>query len=285
MATLDFFRNVHNDDRPFFDEGPAPIFTGSFANTTGSINTSLIDAFRQGVEITQQKHFDAGVVKIHAGEPGHILRKNYFGEDRNFRSGSWFQDRDYFSPETYIRVQVDLPHLAEAITFPIITSDNDQLENFVMNGVIEPFTIRARASFFSMDIPFESHEVKGCIMAGNTDPTLNSDQVLSVDYFDPLAEQIFYLDMVDMFSGSTVPLAGMFETRKLSILPFEDKRFVRNANPSTNYDPVMSGALSLMTGSTDSYISFKQRSQTSGFVYESNTSVGTDSIAFGGMVF
>ena len=39
------------------------------------MNTSVTDPYRQGVEITQQKYYDAGFVKIFAGEPGHVIRK------------------------------------------------------------------------------------------------------------------------------------------------------------------------------------------------------------------
>lgn len=75
------------------------------------------------------------------------------------------------------------------ITFPIITSDNDQIENYIFDGIIEPLTIRARASFFSIDVPFEAHEVKGAVMGGNTDTTWASDCIETV-YTQDLAENL-----------------------------------------------------------------------------------------------
>lgn len=88
MSTQDFFCNKQTEDNVFFDEGPqvsqkkVTYISGTFRNTS-SIDTSQIDAYRQGVEITLFKHFDAGTVKIHAGEPGHVLRRNHFGMNKN----------------------------------------------------------------------------------------------------------------------------------------------------------------------------------------------------------
>ena len=288
MATLDFFRNTHIDDTSFFDEGPripnVKPLTASGINT-GSIDTFAIDGYRQGVEITQQKYFDAGYAKIHAGEPGHILRKNTFGISNNFRNTSpSFKDIDYFNPVLYIEAQdTNSPLLFSLITFPIITSDNDETENYLFNGVIEPFTIRSRASFFSIEAPFESHEVKGALMAGNTDQTYASDQVLTVDRH-VLTQQIFYLDMVDMFEGQ-IPMNGFFNHIKLPLLPFVDERLIRDTISTSVYDEDMIEALSLMSGSTGNYISVGYRSATAGKDYDNNVSIGTDSITFGGMVY
>ncbi len=289
MATRNFFRNPSDQEHVFFDEGPRPIDErkprndGSFVNTS-SIDTSGFDAYRQGVELTQQKFFDAGIAKIHAGEPGHALRRNRFGMDRNFRAEPNFEEMDYFNPETYLRSQDHFSDLNyNIITFPIITSDNDQLENYIFDGVIEPFTIRSRVSFFSIDVPFEAHETKGALIGGNSDSTLASDQVLTVDYFEPENEQIEYLDMVDMIDGR-YPLNGYFRNAKSLRRPFTDERLVRNVLLSSLHTDLNS-AMSLMTGSTDNYIISKKRSASAGWDYDCTTAVGTDSIAFGGMCY
>jgi hypothetical protein len=47
-----------------------------------NIDTSTIDGWRQGVEITLHKHFDAGIVKIRSGERGHRLAVLNYGRDR-----------------------------------------------------------------------------------------------------------------------------------------------------------------------------------------------------------
>ena len=300
MPSLDFFRNIHHEDPSYFDEGPAVVTSqvltsGTFHNTS-SIDTAEIDAFRQGVELTQMKYFDAGIAKIHAGEPGHILRRNRYGMDKNFRNDPRFEELDYFNPKTFLQAQDQVsPLFFNVITFPILTSDNDQIENFLFDGVIEPFTIRARASFFSIDVPFEAHEVKGAVMGGNTDTTWASDQVQTVYLYDlkqnlPFLDQ--YADAVafaeqEAGAGHASSIVGFFRADKPPLAPFSDVRFPRNAVLSTNYDSSMNAALSLMTGSTEGYINLAigKRSATAGWDYDTNSGVGTDTLAFGGQVY
>lgn len=300
MATQNFFRNVLHEDPNFFDEGPAvevrnmvDFASGTFHNTS-SISTIDIDGYRQGVELTQQKHFDAGLAKIHAGEPGHVLRRNRYGMDKNFRNDPWFEELDYFNPAKFLAAQdIDSPLYWNIITFPIITSDNDQIENYVFDGVIEPFTIRAKASFFSIEVPYEAHEVKGAMMGGNTDTTFASDQIQTVYLYD-LKQQIGFLDQyADAVTFPEDPAAspplkvGFFLHDKPQLAPFVDIRYPRNATLSTNYDTAMNAALSLMTGSTEGYINLAtgKRSAPSGWDYDSNSGVGTDSLSFGGMLY
>lgn len=285
MASTDFFRSSYHEETSFFDEGPVVRYSVGVAQNTSSIDTSQIDAYRQGVEITQMKHFDAGIVKIHAGEPGHMLRRNRFGMDRNYRTEPVFEELDYFQSELFLRAQeLDSPLLWNILTFPIITSDNDQIENYVFDGVIEPLTIRSRASFFSIDVPFEAHDVRGALMGGNTDSTGASDQVLTiyVRNSSTMSEMLPYLDLVDLIGGR-FPLNGYFQHEKSHIKPFADIRYPRNVSLQS-YDASLESALSLMTGSTDSYIRFDERSATSGWDFDSNL-IGTDSLAFGGMTY
>lgn len=270
------------------------LISGSF-NLEG-IDTTAIDGYRQGVEITQQKHFDAGIAKIHAGEPGHVLRRNRYGMDKNFRNDPRFEELDYFSPEKYLRAQdIDSPLYYNIITFPIITSDNDQIENYVFDGIIEPFTIRAKASFFSIEVPFEAHDVKGAIMAGNTDTTFASDVIQTVYLYD-LKQQIPFQDQYadavafpeqEASATHASTNVGFFTHEKAPRAPFADARYLRNAVTSSTYDDDMIAALSLMTGSTESYINLAigKRSATAGWDYDTNSGVGTDSLSFGGMVY
>ena len=275
----------------FFDEGPRiitkPVVSVDFVNSS-SINTLAIDGYRQGVELTQIKYFDAGLAKIHAGEPGHVLRRNRFGMDKNFRTDPRFEELDYFDPVKFLEAQEQAePLLLNIITFPIITGDNDQIENYVFDGVIEPLPIREVASFFSIEVPFQSRTVRASLMGGNEDSTHASDRVLTVDYYEPEKEQIPYLDLIDLIgpSGSAPqPLNGFFVFDKSTNRPFDDSRYPRNVPIATTYSSNFAEALSIMTGSTDNYVSFKQKSATSGFFYD-NTPVGTDSLAFGGMTY
>jgi hypothetical protein len=253
---------------------------------------------RQGVELTQTKHFDAGVVKIHAGEPGHQLRRNSFGMGKSFRSNPRFEELDYFNPLDYVTAQdSDSPLFFNIITFPIITSDNDHIENYVFDGVIEPLTIRARASFFSIDVPFESHEVKGAVMNGNIDPHGASDEIRTV-YVRDLLENIPFLDQyadstpfieegLSLTGSYASSVVGYFQYSRSNNLAFNDSRYPRNTISTNSYDTDIHAALSLMSGSTDSYINthLLERSATCGWDFENNIVIGTDSLAFGGLTY
>lgn len=264
----------------YFNEAPNVALNRSTSVFSSSIDTADIDMYRQGVEITQQKYFDKGTAKISAGEAGHVLARNRFGEDKTWDTTSPFQDLDYFNPVTFLRAQsATSPLLVNLITFPIITSDNNQIDNYNLDGVIEPLTIRAAASFFSVDVPFESHAVKGSVMGGNVDSRSSTEQVLTVDYFS-LRHTVPFLDLIDMFG--TLSTVGFFLDNNQPRDPFADTRFVGNVQHSASIGVDMLEAMSLMTGSTSNYVSLKKRSATSGWTFDNVAGVGTDSIAFGG---
>jgi len=152
-----------------------------------------------------QSQYDAGFVKIWSGEPGHRMAVLNYGQDKNFFPDPGFADVDLFNPLTFIESQSDSsPLWSSLFTFPIITGDNDQLENFNFNGIIEPLSIRPVASFFSIDVPFEAHSVKGLFGSGNDDNLNGSDDVVSVYDFEPNRQIVGYLDMVDIVNPGSL---------------------------------------------------------------------------------
>ena len=252
------------------------------SNTSGTIDTTAIDAYTQGVEMTRQRQYDAGLVKVWSGNPGHVLLNNRFGMDKNYFPDPGFAEMDLFNPVSYLRAQAEVNEFfLQRLTYPIITGDNDQLDNVNYHGVIEPLAIREQVSFFSIETPQPFHSVHGSLAGGNINQTNTSDRVLTVDYFDPMKQIVGYLDMVDMF-GST-PLNGFFQHRFSTIAPFIDQRLVRNTLASAAESSSELSAMSLMTGSTDNYVRYNQRSARCGWDYDSTTTIGTDSLAFGGM--
>jgi len=286
MSHQQFFRNISEKEPDFFDEGPVIFKKIATVTNSGSIETIRIDGYRQGVELTQQKHFDAGIGKIHAGEPGHFLRQNRFGMDNRLLPEPEYKDLDYFSSLNYIKAQAQGSALdGDIVTFPIIIGDTSEVDNFIFNGAIEPLTIRSIASFYSIDVPFEAHSIKAGLMNSTEDTTRASSLIVTVNDYDTSPNYVPYLDMVDM-SPAQQPTNGYFVTIKAALKPFADVRYLRNiiSSSSDSETSTMNAALSLMTGSTDNYISLKQRSATSGWDYDYNVS-GTDSLAFGGMTF
>lgn len=241
---------------------------------TGSMDTSAIDAFRQGVEITRSRHFDAGTsLKIHAGEPGGVVRKNSYGYDRNFRKDNFYSDIDYFDPVDYLTS-------TRVFSYPIITGDNDETENYNFNGVIEPLTIRALVSFFSIDVPFEAHDVKANLEDGNSTIIRSNDRIKTVRERNE-NRIVPWLDMIDMVGEvKKIPTMGYFNDDRTFIAPFNDQKY--KLELSSNLEGTMLLAAKLLNGSTDNYVADGYISATAGWTYDDVTVRGTDSIAFGG---
>jgi len=292
-----------------FNEGPI-VNKKIIDVNTSNINTLEIDQFRQGVEITNP-NYTRGLVKIYAGTEGHIIVPTCYGiNERNIISINPYKEIDYFSPVDYIKAQEPGVNIADVITFPIITSDNDQQENYTFNGIIEPLTIRAAASFFSIEFPFESRSIKGSIMGGNVNvANSTSDQVLTVDYIQNKLTQKnqayitnrWFLDSsqqtISLLSGSTstpIPLLGTGYINYMlnSILPFNDAEAYLasmgiNVQKHGNggIDDTIAKTFLQMSSSTGNYIPPNKKSSTTGFVYDNIGIAGTDSIAFGGMTY
>ena len=249
---------------------------------TGSIiDTAQIDPYRQGVELTSYKQFysgiDRGVCKIHAGEPGHVLRKNNFGTDRNFRKENYYYDIEYFNAVTYLNSD-------RVYTYPIITGDNSETENYNFNGVIEPLTIRALVSFFSIDVPFEAHDIKANIEDGNGDITRSHSKVISIYERNPSHRIVPWLDMIDMVGEvKKIPTMGFFNDDKSFITPFNDQK--NKVELSSNLEGTMKTAVERLKGSTENYVPDLYVSAPCGWMYDDVTAKGTDSLAFGGLAY
>lgn len=286
VAFQPLFAPMPVHDTLYFDEGPRiPNYkSNSTSSLSGAMDTRGVDPYTQGVEITQQRQYDAGLVKIWSGEPGHKLLYTRFGMDRNYFPDPGFAEMDYFNPVRYLEAQEhDSPLWWNIMTFPIVTGDNDQAENFDFNGIIEPLSIRSLVAFFSTETPFEAHAVRANMVGGNINQIGGSDRILSVDYFEPTREMIGFLDMIDMEANR--PTVGFFRHEFATLLPFKDERFVRNQPLEGSESPEAVAALSNMTGSTDNYVRHNQKSAACGWYYDNNSGVGTDSLTFGGMTY
>lgn len=266
----------------FFYEGPE-IKRSIVGINSSSINPSTnVDTWRQGVEITQLKHHDAGFVKITAGEPGHIIRQTLFGVGKSHLPDTTYKDLDLFNPVTYIQSQKSdlLKTGFSAYSFPIVTSDFSQADNFLFNGVIEPFPIRQNLSFSNLEFPYNFRTIVAHILGGNLDHTLASDRIVSIDYYDVSKQQRPYKDMVGLFANK--PLAGVFEKKKAPLGPFDDG-FLNMRSGLGEFNTLRE--LKIVNTPDNSFISNKKRSATAGFDYNNNASIGTDSIAFGGKLY
>lgn len=275
MTTYEFFYDQCRVDADYFDEGRTS-FLRNVDSSTGSINTSEIDPYRQGVEITQLKHFDAGMVKIHAGEPGHYLRKNRFGMgDRRWKSAR-FDDRTHFD------VSVLSGSSINGVVQSTIASDDGEIIDTTIDGSVEPLTLRyvtrLPTSYGSVHVP------RGAMMAGNVDANDGSDDVVHV-YDDSERSTLGFFDVGSQFERDSMFIDVTVKE------PFVEKNvvcnFILSGNTllSSTIGNDMVAALVPMTGSTDNHVAPWERSATCGWTYDYNTSVGTDSLAFGGMTY
>ena len=261
----------------YFDEGPPPppqrLTNPSRVSgeVRANIDTKLIDGYRQGVELTLQKHYDMGTVKIHSGEPNHVLRQNRFGMDIYHDAHSnAYMDNDKFDPIKFIKVQDYYSYIyADVFTIPFIIDDNDEVTTDNLDGIIEPLTIREVVSLRSVETPFVAHSVKASLAAGSDDLHRGACPVVQLDYFDPARSIVVYDDR------------GYFKNESVRIKPFNDA-FLLDVGFADND---MSFMLRFMRPTTENFVPNTHRSYTAGWDYDGNVKVGTDSIAFGGMTY
>lgn len=245
--------------------------------------SSSIDSYRNGIEITQEKHWTAGVAKITAGTPGHLYDSLRFGHTSasDVLGLDTYFEIDVFNPISYIE--------SHQITYPVITKNSNESENHVLNGIIEPFPIRPVIANFSINFPFEPHSTKGQAGNGNINWRGATDVVTSVEEFGVSKKNFsFFLDAADvkkMSSGNgdvgVGPAEGYFNMDENPFPFFEDKIYPRGVGENSSYDSDLEAALENLPPGGTTYVTERERSATCGFVYD-QTDRGTDSIAYGG---
>ena len=280
------------------------------------IDTSIIDFARQGVEITQQKYFDAGLVKIWSGEQNSISLKLDYGEETTRYDNVVFVDRSYsdaiqmlksdfsnvrekivdddvfveadqiidFENENIVISSLSKVSLGPPVhitTFPILYDSVDYVavREITFDGVLEPLSIRARAIYLTSDALGDIHSCNGSVGTGNIDSEKKSDTLVSIDKL--ISTFVPFDDAKVQRQRSIMKTVGYF-TNDDTIKPFVDDRLLLNFGTDNSLETDMIEAVSLMTGSTENYINPGEYSMSTGFTYE-NCPAGTDSLVFGGM--
>ncbi len=261
-----------------------PIYKQVTLNMSNSIDTTPIDAYRQGIELTLDSYFCNGIVKIWNGEKDHQITQNIFGQPQEeiYPEKVNFTDLDYFNPVVYVQQQLNGG--TPSLTYPIVFQSSVTNPG-ILDGIIEPLAIRQVAQFTSIDAPFESHAIYGNIEAGNHNKFTHSDIVLTkVEFAQENKGSAPYEDNVDNFNGTPIGL-GFFPNNEKKNSAYDDSK-VKSGLILDNYikiSEIFSATLDL-NPSTDNFIPTGYKSYSTGFSWVNNN-LGTDSLSFGDQTY
>ncbi len=273
MATTPFFDNITNQ------VGGLVIRTSASAG----YDTIGIDHLRQGVEIRNDRDRYGGNLKISAGTTDHELEHVVIGQALPYLEGYSFAEMERMVPCLV---------LSGATNLSQTELDSNILDEFQLNGVLEPFNIRDVAALSSIEGNRPAHAIKGHLQSGNENPLDGSTDVITqfVELKPPPIET-GYLESNSNFSSefvsgsATIVVPGPFLPIEQIINPYSDTARLRPALLTTSS---MSRAMIkvLSSGSQNSVanelLPLGHNSSGAGWTFE-NMPFGTDSIAFGGL--
>lgn len=277
--------NTYATSSVVFDSSGAP--RPILSPTIDIYDSPKIDSYRNGVEITQQEHWTAGLVKITAGNPGHLFHVDRYGDndDLNLFSDTTFIDTNNFSAVEFISSGGD----DDLFTYPFAVYPDVNPQE-VMDGILEPFTLRPIINKFSIDLP-EKRGIFGDYSCGNLSKRKSSDQILTVDYYNPKSSnKSYFLDggsvLSLVVSGTKSSLGrpeGYICDEYNLTPPFEDAVYPGGIPFTESTMTPLSSTLNAMAPGGTTYVTWKQQAATSGHVFD-DVPLGTDSIAFGGLL-
>lgn len=242
-----------------FNEAP---FVAPVATVSSSIDTTAGDAYRQGVELTLDRYYQMGPVKIHAGEPRHELRPNTAGEpsDLVFQDTRFFEEIDVFDPVLYMTRNISINHLSYVVAFRAST-----VAKFAYDGIIEPFAIRTVVTFQSVNQNLEPHSIKGSVESANFNALVHADRVVSVQKFNEITLGSHpFEDNVDAIFDIPVNV-GYFPMETRSVSPFNDTQLKSGQIVSDEMEDDLKARIREMSPETDNYIPFDSVNSTTGF--------------------
>jgi hypothetical protein len=243
-----------------FNESPAPYITPTHSS---SIETRATDPYRQGVELTMERHFHEGPVKIHAGEPGHQLRPNNVGEQPEtlFPNARFFQEIDVFDPVLYLSGNIR----SEILSGEVALRASTTTDGLSFDGTIEPFTIRSIVTFRSGVFAEEPHAFRGNVESANFNTFVHADRIVSVQRFNEVTYGLHpYDDKVNSVNELPVnELHVPIDTRL--IRPFDDAQLKSGQYVTGSMPSEMQDYLKQMNPDTENYVPFGNVKSVTGF--------------------
>jgi hypothetical protein len=193
---------------------------------------------------------------------------------KDFKDDTIFEDMANFNPVSFIQDE------GSTLIYPQVLWNLSAKDTDSYDGVIEPLTIRARASRNSIDWPYDPHDVRGAVSNAAEDVRRRGNMI--VDYVFPVDRSVEpYLD--ECFEQDTLGLPQPAYLSDPSDLapPFEDGTDWEDAAERLSGD--IRSALLAMRESTESFFPRGSTSARSGQFVNLEDSPGTDSIAYAGM--
>jgi hypothetical protein len=197
-----------------------------------------------------------------------------FGVPKEFKDDTIFEDMARFNPVSFIEDE------GSTLIYPQVLWNLSAKDLDSYDGVIEPLTIRSRASRNSIDWPYEAHDVRGALSNAAEDVRRRGN--LIVDYVYPIDNSVEpYLD--ECFEQDTLglPQPGFFSNPSDFSPPFEDGTDWEDA--AKRLTGAIKTAVLESRESTDSFFPRGSTSARSGQFVNLEDSPGTDSIAYAGM--
>lgn len=222
------------------------------ASENQSTSTSVLDAHRQGVELTHTKHYAQGMVKIHAGYNGHtgdhtIPQFMYGQTQKSFTDDVFYRDVIPVEPAVYIDESASL-------TEYIVDKGTDlDVSVDIFDGVMEPFHIR---DVVALRRNFKAYEHKLCasLGEGNVKNREGSDVFFSiVKYIDKSVGAFAMVDVVDTIASLVIVVDGdSVDSRERG--PFIEDYAKKGMISSTRMESDIQAALSAMEPGTENML-------------------------------
>ena len=216
---------------------------------------------------------DVGTKKIEQF-PNFEMETLSFGMPKDFKDDTIFEDMANFNPVSFIQDE------GSTLIYPQVLWNLSAKDIDSYDGVIEPLTIRARASRNSIDWPYDPHDVRGAVSNAAEDVRRRGNMI--VDYVFPVDRSVEpYLD--ECFEQDTLglPQPAFLSDPSDFAPPFEDGTDWEDAANRLTGD--IRSALLAMRESTESFFPRGSTSARSGQFVNLEDSPGTDSIAYAGM--
>lgn len=250
--------------------------------TKAGYDTSVWDAYRQGVEITTDRlRFISTQPKLWAGRTDGVIELVTYGQSLSSIDGnatgleSKFKDLPIFNPVAFITQGDSYP-------YPLIFNEGATQQE---EAILEPLTIPFRRP--TNEGPYYAHSVRASMEDGNDFDsfiTKGSSRIQQfIDIQAPLAIRPF-LDQGGDLIGNVKTDAYISSVERIAA-PFDDTQSQHLSNKVPDSNPEIKNILlSNIVEDEESLIPFGQKSATAGYSYTitTNSRYGTDSIAFGG---